>query len=246
MRIKLIKKNNEAGDALPTFGIWYSCWQKGYGKATAWATVKARDADAAKIAFDKAFYKEHSKDYSYEIKEIKKVNRQPSSSQSVEIKSGPHKGELRYTPAAKAVAKKVGADLLIAILAAGSDEAWSQADENEWKDTVDTDHSLEWNTCQCLDFGLQDIEDKVKNGSIKLKGDSGKDYTKEEGAAAYSAILALGDDDRFSLIYNNQPRHYDHIQGVTATAMDMAADGEDGDWESKSKPRINLVRGGRF
>lgn len=145
---------------------------------------------------------------------------------SAEIKSGPHKGVLRYTPAAKAVAKKIGEDLLMAILAAASDEAWSQADESEWKDAVDTDHGLEWNTCQALGWGFEDM-----GANARFKGDSGKVYSGREAKNAYDAIATLADDDLYSLFFNNQPRNYSHIRDVVATAMDMAAD--DGEDESK-------------
>ena len=162
------------------------------------------------------------------IKLIKKNN------EGVEIESGDNQGDLRYTPAARSVAQKLGEDLLMAILAAASDEAWRQADESEWKDAVDTDHSLEWNTCQALGWGFDDME---AHGRVDapFKGDSGKDYSSDEVKNAYNAIAALEDDDLYSLFFNNQPRNYSHIRDVVATAMDMAADGGDYDWENRKK-----------
>lgn len=167
------------------------------------------------------------------IKLIKKNN------EGVEIESGDNQGDLRYTPAAKAVAKKIGNDLLMAILAAASDEAWHQADEYEWKDAVDTDHDLEWNTCQALGWGFDDMGEDAP-----FKGDSGKAYSGDEAKNAYNAIAALEDDDRYSLFFNNQPRNYSHIRDVVATAMDMAADdeGEDESKRNEDKPDLEAIR----
>lgn len=142
-------------------------------------------------------------------------------------KSEKREGDLIYTPAAQRVAKKLGDDLLMAILAAASDEAWSQADEYEWKDAVDTDHGLEWNTCQALGWGFDDMDK-----AAPFKGGSGKVYSGDVAKSACNAIAALAEDDRYSLFFNNQPRNYSHIRDVVATAMDMAADDE-GEDESK-------------
>lgn len=171
------------------------------------------------------------------IKLIKKNN------EGVEIESGENQGDLRYTPAAKAVAKKIGEDLLMAILAAASDEAWNQADEYEWKDAVDTDHDLEWNTCQALGWGFDDMD---AHGRVDepFKGDSGKVYSGDEAKNAYNTIAALEDDDRYSLFFNNQPRNYSHIRDVVATAMDMAADdeGEDESKRNEDKRDLEAIR----
>lgn len=154
------------------------------------------------------------------IKLIKKNN------EGVEIESGENEGDLRYTPAAQSVAQKLGDDLLMAVLAAASDEAFSQADEYAWKDSVDLDHSLEYNTCKALGWGFDDM-----GASAPFKGDSGKVYSGDEAQNAYDAIAELGYDDRFSLFFNNQPRNYSHIRDVVATAMDMAeGGGDDEEW----------------
>lgn len=180
------------------------------------------------------------------IKLIKKNNegftpdaiKREGATGSIEIKEGPQEGDLIYTPAAQRVAKKLGDDLLMAILAAASDEAWSQADEYEWKDTVDTDHGLEWNTCQALGWGFDDMDK-----AAPFKGGRGKVYSGDVAKNACNAIAALAEDDRYSLFFNNQPRNYSHIRDVVATAMDMAADDE-GEDESASEDRRGTDRYG--
>ena len=167
------------------------------------------------------------------IEQRAKSEKREGATGSIEIKEGPQEGDLIYTPAAQSVAKKLGDDLLMAILAAASDEAWSQADEYEWKDAVDTDHGLEWNTCQALGWGFDDMDK-----AAPFKGDSGKVYSGDVAKNAYNAIAALAEDDRYSLFFNNQPRNYSHIRDVVATAMDMAADDESED-ESKRNEALS-------
>lgn len=159
------------------------------------------------------------------IEQKAKAEKGESATPALEIQDGPNKGDLIYTAAAKSVAQKLGEDLLMAILAAASDEAFSQADEYEWKDVVDVDHSLEWNTCQALGWGFDDM-----SADAPFKGESGKVYSGDEARKAYDAISELNDDDRYSLFFNNQPRNYRHIRDVVATALDMAAGGDDEDW----------------
>ena len=173
------------------------------------------------------------------IEQRAKSEKREGATGSVEIKEGPQEGDLIYTPAAQSVAEKLGDDLLMAILAAASDEAWSQADEYEWKDAVDTDHDLEWNTCQALGWGFDDMGEDAP-----FKGDSGKVYSGDEAKNAYNAIAALDDDDRYSLFFNNQPRNYSHIRDVVATAMDMAADdeGEDESKRNEDKRDLEAIR----
>lgn len=171
------------------------------------------------------------------IEQRAKSEKREGATGSVEIKEGPQEGDLIYTPAAQSVAEKLGDDLLMAILAAASDEAWSQADEYEWKGAVDTDHDLEWNTCQALGWGFDDMGEDAP-----FKGDGGKVYSGDEAKNAYNAIAALADDDRYSLFFNNQPRNYSHIRDVVATAMDMAAEGEDEDESKRNEAAYSAIK----
>ena len=157
--------------------------------------------------------------------------------EGIEIEKGPRKGELRYTPAAKAVAKKIGADLLDAILAVASCEAWDEADRYRWRYEVDIHHGPTWNTAREIDLWLQYFAERVAKGNISFDGDSGVEYTAADAKPAFDAIMALSDDDRYSLIHNSEPPYYSDIEVVVSDALDLAPDDDDDDDDDNENER---------